>query len=133
AVSFYPTKNLSAFGDAGALTTNDATLAERMRSLRNHGSKQRYYHDEIGANSRLDAIQAAILRVKMPLLQQWNAERQQRARTYDRLLHHAGLTGTESKAPITLLKTRPRATHIYHQYVVRAQYRDRLRAFITVL
>src|SRR5437660_6000534 len=86
AFSFYPTKNLSAFGDAGALTTNDATLAERMRSLRNHGSKQRYYHDEIGANSRLDAIQAAILRVKMPLLQQWNAGRQQRARTYDRLL-----------------------------------------------
>ena len=132
AFSFYPTKNLSAFGDAGALTTNDASLAERLRSLRNHGSKQRYYHDEIGANSRLDAIQAAILRVKMPLLQQWNAEGQQRARIYDRLLHHAGLivTGTESPAPVTLLKTRPRATHIYHQYVVRARDRDRLRAFL---
>jgi len=132
AFSFYPTKNLSAFGDAGALTTNDSKLAERMRSLRNHGSKQRYYNDEIGANSRLDAIQAAILRVKMPLLQQWNVERQQRARTYDRLLHHAGLTGTgaESTAPVTLLKTRPRATHICHQYVVRVRYRDRLRTFL---
>src|SRR2546423_627867 len=78
AFSFYPTKNLSAFGDAGALTTHDVNLAERMRSLRNHGSRQRYYHEEIGANSRLDALQAAILRVKMPRLQQWNTERQQR-------------------------------------------------------
>src|SRR5205085_11609175 len=133
AFSFYPTKNLSAFGDAGALTTGNPGIAEHARSLRNHGSKQRYYHDEIGANSRLDAIQAAILRVKMPLLQQWNAERQQRARIYDRLLHHAGLTvtGTESPAPVVVLKTRPKATHIYHQYVVRARDRDHLRAFLT--
>jgi dTDP-4-amino-4,6-dideoxygalactose transaminase len=132
AFSFYPTKNLSAFGDAGALTTNDAKLADRMRSLRNHGSKQRYYHDEIGANSRLDSIQAAVLRVKMPYLQQWNTARQQRARDYDRLLHAAGLTktGAESPPPITLLKTHSRASHIYHQYVVRVRYRDQLRAFL---
>jgi len=132
AFSFYPTKNLSAFGDAGALTTNDAKLAERMRSLRNHGSRQRYYHEEIGANSRLDAIQAAVLRVKMPLLQQWNTERRQRARAYDRLLSHAGLTstGADSSAPVTILKTHPKATHIYHQYVIRVRYRDRLRAFL---
>lgn len=133
AFSFYPTKNLSAFGDAGALTTNDVKLAERMRSLRNHGSRQRYYHEEIGANSRLDAIQAAVLRVKMPLLQQWNSQRQERARTYDRLLNNAGLTstGAESSAPIIILKTHPKATHIYHQYVIRVRYRDRLRAFLS--
>src|ERR1700757_1430898 len=71
AFSFYPTKNLSAFGDAGAVTTSNAALAERMRSLRNHGGKQRYFHDEVGANSRLDAIQAAVLRVKMAHLARW--------------------------------------------------------------
>src|SRR5215472_3881559 len=94
AFSFYPTKNLSAFGDAGAVTTSDAGLAEHMRSLRNHGGKQRYYHDEIGANSRLDAIHAAVLRVKMPHLTQWNDARRERARTYGRLLTSAGLTKT---------------------------------------
>ena len=96
AFSFYPTKNLSAFGDAGAVTTSDATLAERMRSLRNHGGKQRYYHDEVGANSRLDSIQAAVLRVKMPHLAKWNEARRERARTYGRLLSGAGLTKTGS-------------------------------------
>ncbi len=132
AFSFYPTKNLSAFGDAGAVTTNDAKLAERMRSLRNHGGKQRYYHDEIGANSRLDSIQAAVLRVKMPHLPKWNDARRERARTYGRLLTSAGLTktGANSPAPLMLLKTLPGAHHIYHQYVVRVRDRDKLRAFL---
>ena len=94
AFSYYPTKNLSAFGDAGAVTTDDPNLAQHMRSLRDHGSKKRYYHDEIGANSRLDAIQAAVLRVKMPHLQSWNDARRERAGTYDRLLVRAGLTKT---------------------------------------
>jgi len=132
AFSFYPTKNLSAFGDAGALTTNDPVLAEHARSLRNHGGKQRYYHDEIGANSRLDAIQAAVLRVKMPHLARWNEGRRQRARVYDHLLHSAGLTktGANSSAPVTLLKTRAQAEHIFHQYVIRVHQRDQLRDFL---
>jgi dTDP-4-amino-4,6-dideoxygalactose transaminase len=132
AFSFYPTKNLSAFGDAGALTTSDATIAERSRLLRNHGGKQRYYHDEVGANSRLDSIQAAVLRVKMPHLPQWNEGRRERAAVYDRLLQAAGLTrtGAASPAPITPLATRPEAHHIYHQYVVRAGKRDKLRKFL---
>jgi len=133
AFSFYPTKNLSAFGDAGAVTTNDARLAERMRSLRNHGGKQRYYHDEVGANSRLDAIQAAVLRVKMPHLAKWNDARRERARTYGRLLSSSGLTktGADSAAPVVLLKTLPGTHHIYHQYVVRVRNRDKLRAFLS--
>lgn len=132
AFSFYPTKNLSAFGDAGAVTTSNAALAERMRSLRNHGGKQRYFHDEVGANSRLDSIQAAVLRVKMPHLAKWNEARRERARTYGRLLTSAGLTktGAASRAPIQLLKTLPGAYHIYHQYVVRVRDRDKLRTFL---
>jgi dTDP-4-amino-4,6-dideoxygalactose transaminase len=133
AFSFYPTKNLSAFGDAGAVTTNDAQLAERLRSLRNHGGKQRYYHDEVGWNCRLDAIQAAVLRVKMPHLAKWNDARRERARTYGRLLTSAGLTraGANSPAPVVLLHTLPGAHHIYHQYVIRVRERDRLRAFLS--
>ena len=133
AFSFYPTKNLSAFGDAGALTTNDPELAERVVMLRDHGSRRRYYHEEIGANSRLDAIQAAVLRVKMPHLQQWNSERRQRAHAYDQLFGDSGLTksGAASSSPVTLLKTRPETHHIYHQYVIRARKRDQLKAFLS--
>jgi dTDP-4-amino-4,6-dideoxygalactose transaminase len=132
AFSFYPTKNLSAFGDAGALTTNDPAIAERVRSLRNHGGKQRYYHDEVGANSRLDSIHAAVLRVKMPHLASWNQARRERARTYDQLLNSAGLTrtGANSTAPVRLLKIAPNAEHIFHQYVIRVQQRDNLREFL---
>lgn len=132
AFSFYPTKNLSAFGDAGALTTSDPELATRVRLLRNHGAKQRYYHDEIGACSRMDAIQAAVLRVKMPYLRRWNDARRERAQIYDRLLTGAGLTrtGANAPAPVRLLKTRPEAHHIYHQYVIRARERDKLREFL---
>jgi dTDP-4-amino-4,6-dideoxygalactose transaminase len=132
AFSFYPTKNLSAFGDAGALTTDGPAVAERVRSLRNHGGKQRYYHDEIGANSRMDAIQAAVLRVKMPHLRRWNDARRERAKVYDQLLNSAGVTktGAESVPPVTLLKTRKQAHHIYHQYVIRVHKRDKLREFL---
>ena len=131
--SFYPTKNLSAFGDAGAVTTSDAAFAEHMRSLRNHGGKQRYYHDEVGWNCRLDAIQAAVLRVKMPHLARWNDARREHARTYGRLLTSAGLTrtGANSAAPVALLHTLPGAHHIYHQYVIRVRERDKLRAYLS--
>jgi dTDP-4-amino-4,6-dideoxygalactose transaminase len=130
--SFYPTKNLSAFGDAGALTTSDHDLAEHARSLRNHGAKQRYYHDEVGANSRMDSIQAAVLRVKIPHLQCWNQARRERACAYDRLIAASGLTktGANSPAPVTLLETRPQAYHIFHQYVIRARQREQLRDFM---
>jgi dTDP-4-amino-4,6-dideoxygalactose transaminase len=133
AFSFYPTKNISAFGDAGALTTGSHAIAERARSLRNHGARQRYYHDEVGANSRMDAIQAAVLRVKLPHLPHWNDARRQRAAVYDRLLHDAGLTRTGAASavpPIVLLNTRPETHHIYHQYVIRVRERDRLREFL---
>ena len=132
AFSFYPTKNLSAFGDAGALTTNDPVLAEHARSLRNHGGKQRYYHDEVGTNSRLDSIQAAVLRVKMPHLGSWNQARRERAAFYSQLLGAAGLTktGANSTAPVMVLKTCRQAEHIFHQYVIRVQRRNQLRDFL---
>jgi dTDP-4-amino-4,6-dideoxygalactose transaminase len=128
AFSFYPTKNLSAYGDAGLVTTNDLKVAEHMRSLRNHGSQRRYYHEEFGWNCRLDAIQAAVLRVKLPHVENWNQQRRQRAATYDRLLAAAGLLSKDS--PITVLKTSAPAFHVFHQYVVRARRRDELRKFL---
>ncbi len=128
AFSFYPTKNLSAFGDAGCVTTNDDAVAEHIRRLRNHGGHERYYHDEIGANSRLDEIQAAVMRVKLKYLPQWNRKRAEHAENYVRLLRDAGLVGAAS--PVTLLSTLSEAGHIYHQFVIRAQRRDELRKFL---
>ena len=134
AFSFYPTKNLSAYGDGGMVTTNNDAIADHVRSLANHGSKQRYYHDEIGWNSRLDAMQAAILRVKMKYVESWNKHRQHNAKEYDRLLRAAGLVA-ESDAgapqPLRLLQTREEAFHIAHQYVVCVEQRDELRKFLT--
>jgi len=128
AFSFYPTKNLSAFGDAGCATA-PAPLAARMRSLRNHGSASRYYHDEIGWNTRLDGIQAAVLRVKLKHLEKWNQQRRERAATYDKLLRNSGLLGTSGK--LRMLEIRKEAEHIFHQYVVRAERRDELRSFLS--
>ncbi len=131
AFSFYPTKNLSAYGDAGLVTTSNAEFAERMRSLRNHGSSRRYYHEEIGGNSRMDAIQAAILRVKLPHLEKWNQQRRELADNYHRLLAEAGLLSRKGAAPVRLLETLPHAYHVFHQYVIRAERRDELRKFLT--
>jgi dTDP-4-amino-4,6-dideoxygalactose transaminase len=131
AFSFYPTKNLSAYGDAGLVTTSDLNLAEHMRNLRNHGSPRRYHHEEVGWNCRMDAIQAAILRVKLPHLETWNQQRRQRAATYDRLLADAGLVAKRDNAPVQLLQTSPHAFHVFHQYVIRAQRRDELRKFLS--
>jgi dTDP-4-amino-4,6-dideoxygalactose transaminase len=130
AFSFYPTKNLSAYGDAGLVTTNDSEYAEHMRKLRNHGSPRRYLHEELGWNCRMDAIQAAILRVKLVHIEEWNKQRRERASTYDRLLADAGLTASQSNAPMTRLKTSPHAFHVFHQYVIRVQRRDELRKFL---
>lgn len=144
AFSFYPTKNLSAYGDAGIVTTNDLGMAEHMRRLRNHGSPRRYYHDEFGWNGRMDAIQAAVLRVKLGHLAEWNDKRREHAASYDRLLAEAGLisrsssgssSGSSSVAssddsPVRLLARSPEAKHVFHQYVIRAKRRDELRAFL---
>jgi dTDP-4-amino-4,6-dideoxygalactose transaminase len=132
AFSFYPTKNLSCYGDGGLVTTNSSDLADHVRRLRNHGSRRRYYHEEIGWNSRLDSIQAAVLRVKLRHIDDWNAARAQRASAYDLLLKSAGLLGTRAKpGPVQLLARAPQAHHIYHQYVVRVERRDALRDFLT--
>lgn len=131
AFSFYPTKNLSAYGDAGIITTDEPEFAEHMRRLRNHGSPRRYLHEKMGWNSRLDAIQAAVLRVKLPHLERWNRHRRERAATYDRLLTQAGLTSSTGGAPVRSLTVAPQAWHVYHQYVIRAERRDQLRQFLT--
>jgi dTDP-4-amino-4,6-dideoxygalactose transaminase len=130
AFSFYPTKNLSAYGDAGLVTTNDPELAEHMRRLRNHGSPRRYLHEEMGWNSRLDAIQAAVLRVKLAHIERWNRERRERAATYDRLLTQSGLSSATGDGPVRILAVNPHAWHVYHQYVIRAERRDQLRQFL---
>jgi dTDP-4-amino-4,6-dideoxygalactose transaminase len=130
AFSFYPTKNLSAYGDAGLVTTRDLNLAEHMRNLRNHGSPRRYHHEELGWNCRMDAIQAAILRVKLPHIGTWNEQRRQRAATYDRLLADAGLVTKKSDSRVRPLQTSPHAFHVFHQYVIRARGRDELRKFL---
>ena len=128
--SFYPSKNLSAYGDAGLITTNDPDRADQMRRLRNHGSPKRYVHEELGWNSRLDAIQAAVLRVKLPYLETWNQKRRERAASYDRLLTQSGLIAPTGDAPVRVLVAQPQAHHIYHQYAIRAHRRDDLREFL---
>src|SRR5258708_5374273 len=102
AFSFYPTKNLSAYGDAALVTTTDPEMAAHMRRLRNHGSPRRYVHEEIGWNCRLDAIQAAILRVKLKYVDSWNEPRREHSATYNHLFAEAGLAnGVEARAPKT--------------------------------
>ncbi len=121
--SFYPTKNLGAAGDAGMLTTNNSSLAERLRALRVHGGTTEYHHREIGFNSRLDTLQAAVLRVKLLHLDGWSQARRDRADIYAGLFEAAGLS-EEVGTPWT----RPGALHIFHQYVIRvsAERRDAL-------
>jgi dTDP-4-amino-4,6-dideoxygalactose transaminase len=117
AFSFYPTKNLAACGDAGLVTTADASLAERLGRVRNHGQTQKYTHAELGWNSRLDELQAAILRVKLRHLPRWTEARRAIAARY-----RAGLAGL----PLQLPGEQPGALHVYHQYTVRTPRRDAL-------
>ncbi len=122
--SFFPSKNLGGFGDGGAVVTGDEALAERLRALRVHGGVQMYYHEDVGWNSRLDAIQAAVLSVKLPHLDAWGTARASNAVRYDRLFEEAGLVNSGAVRP-------PRRTgtgrHIFNQYTLRVQRRDELR------
>jgi dTDP-4-amino-4,6-dideoxygalactose transaminase len=120
--SFFPSKNLGAAGDGGLVTAKDPALAERVRLLREHGAKPKYYHALIGTNSRLDALQAAILRVKLRHLDRWSEKRAKNAALYDQLLEGAKLTRPYHD---------PRARHIYNQYVIRVPERDALRQHLT--
>ncbi len=124
--SFFPSKNLGAAGDAGLITTNDGKLAERLQMLRVHGSRKRYYHEMIGTNSRLHALQAAVLRVKLRHLDAWQKGRQERAERYRRLFEQAGLSD------VIRVPSRPPAKyeHVYHQFTIRSPRRDELKAFL---
>ena len=117
--SFYPTKNLGACGDGGAVTTNDPAIAQKIRSLRTHGERERYIHEDIGLTSRLDAVQAAILQIKLRYLDQWNAQRQAIADRYEDLL--SSLPGVVPPRPLVGGKT------VWHQYTIRLSDRDCIR------
>jgi len=124
--SFFPSKNLGAAGDGGLVTTDDAAMAERLRMLRVHGSKQKYFHEILGTNSRLDALQAAVLRVKLRHLDRWEAGRADRARRYQRLFESKGLARF-LRAP----KTPPDGFYpVFNQFTIRAERRDELKAFL---
>jgi dTDP-4-amino-4,6-dideoxygalactose transaminase len=127
--SFFPSKNLGAFGDAGMVVTNDPERAEKMRILRGHGARPKYYHQLVGGNFRLDALQAAVVRVKLSHLDEWTAARQRNAQRYETLFRERGL-GRKGSDVIAL----PAATesrHIFNQYVIRAPRRDELRRYLS--
>ena len=120
--SFFPSKNLGAFGDAGLVTTTDAALGKEIRLLRNHGAEPKYFHKRIGGNFRMDALQAAVLRVKLPYLAEWSDMRRANAARYDEMFRAAGLDGR------IVLPTEPAGYHhIFNQYVIRVPNRDRVR------
>ena len=120
--SFFPSKNLGAFGDAGLLTTNDDALAKRAKLLRTHGMEPKYYHHLVGANFRMDALQAAVLRVKAPHLAAWTAGRRANAAAYRVLFRKAGIEG-----PVTLPQEPTDRFHIFNQFVIRTAERDALK------
>ncbi len=131
AFSFYPTKNLSAFGDAGLVTTSSAPIEDRARLLRAHGMRVRYVHEEVGWNSRLDSIQAAVLEVKLKYLPLWNQQRRERAALYDELFRATGLVAASViSEDIVLPGSDARAGHVFHQYVIRVPRRDELRVYL---
>jgi dTDP-4-amino-4,6-dideoxygalactose transaminase len=120
--SFYPGKNLGAYGEGGAVTSNDSRIAERVRMLRDHGQSQKYVHVIEGYNGRLDSIQCAVLRVKLRRLDDWNQKRRERAELYNQLLH---------ELPVTLPLEATDRKHVYHLYVIRVNNRDRVRSELT--
>jgi dTDP-4-amino-4,6-dideoxygalactose transaminase len=123
AFSFFPSKNLGGFGDGGLVTTSDQDLAARLRVLRVHGERERYKHEAIGWNSRLDALQAAVLRVKLPHLDGWSTRRIANADRYDRLFAESGLIARECVWPPVRA---PWSGHVFNQYTIRAKRRDAL-------
>jgi dTDP-4-amino-4,6-dideoxygalactose transaminase len=125
-LSFFPTKNLGAFGDAGMCVSNDSALHERMRILRVHGGEPKYYHSLIGGNFRLDELQAAVLVIKLKHLDSWTQARQANAEHYDTLFRAADL-GSKMHVPVRV----PKSRHIFNQYVIRTPQRDELRAHLT--
>jgi dTDP-4-amino-4,6-dideoxygalactose transaminase len=125
--SFFPSKNLGGFGDGGMVTTNDPELADQVKLLRNHGYGPKYYNKVVGGNFRLDAIQAAVLRVKLNYLDRWTEARQRNADIYRRLFAEIELT---SEQGLVLPTDHPDYRHIYNQFVIRASQRDRLMAYL---
>ncbi len=121
AFSFYPAKNLGAYGDGGAVVTNSTEIAEKIRMLRDYGQKEKYHHLVKGYNSRLDTLQAAILRVKLKKLDEWNKKRMEAAEQYHQLL---------KKEDIVLPEIAPDRTHVFHLYVIRIKRRDHARKFL---
>jgi dTDP-4-amino-4,6-dideoxygalactose transaminase len=122
AFSFFPSKNLGGWGDGGIITTRDAALAERLAKLRTHGGAKQYHHEEIGTNSRLDTLQAAVLNAKLPRLDGWNAARRAHAELY--------ATGLKDAHGVKVPVTDPANEHVYNQYTVRAERRDDLQSFL---
>jgi dTDP-4-amino-4,6-dideoxygalactose transaminase len=131
-LSFFPSKNLGAFGDGGMVLTNDESLAQKIKLLRVHGSRDKYFYEILGGNFRLDAIQAAILRVKLKYLENWQEKRIEKAAYYDLTFKESGL-GEEGliQIPESLYKDRGiKNYHVYHQYVIRTKKRDKLKEFL---
>jgi dTDP-4-amino-4,6-dideoxygalactose transaminase len=131
-LSFYPSKNLGGYGDGGMVLTDSRRLADRLRVLRTHGGVRKYHYKLLGGNFRLDALQAAILRVKLPHLDDWQRRRRERAAYYDRKFGETGLTGAGLVAtPAAVYRDGgPDNYHTYHQYVIRARNRNRLQTFL---
>jgi dTDP-4-amino-4,6-dideoxygalactose transaminase len=123
--SFFPSKNLGGAGDGGMITTNDPDLAERLRVLRVHGGKRKYHYDLVGINSRLDSLQAAILKAKLPHLDRWTQARRANAERYQRLF-----AATALLERVTLPTTPPNSFHVYNQFTIRAERRDELKEFL---
>jgi len=119
--SFYPTKNLGAYGDGGMIVTNNEEIAERLKMLMNYGQSKKYYHDFIGVNSRLDEIQAAVLRVKLKHLDEWNEKRKNIAKLYNKLLGDSN---------VILPIEKDYAKHVYHLFVIRSKNRDELKQYL---
>ena len=129
AFSFFPTKNLGGIGDGGIITVNDPELAKTLRIKRVHGGEPKYHHKVIGGNFRLDPLQAAVIRVKLPRLEVWHAQRRENADRYMRLINEASI-GEFVRTPEAVLPEHLTNRHIYNQYVIRTQQRDELRAFL---